>query len=168
MALTIVLATTTLYESDNRTTLTSTETSMIISTTTITSTATSTTQTTTFLPEVPWNNLILFLTNANPCTGPAPCFSSSFSQAFVFTCLQAAATPQGCTTRFNDTEYADVSYAITVWYPYVNRTAGAPSWANCAFNTPGGNPNQFYASFPSYCIPIGANSFILTMEGVVA
>jgi hypothetical protein len=52
-------------------------------------------------------------------------------------------------------------YVITVWYPYVNQT-GEASWANCAWNAPGGSPKQFLADFPVYCVPMGANAFILT------
>lgn len=133
----------------------------VTSTTTITSMVSATT---TRFPDVPWVGEILYLTNGNGCTGGGVgCFGPDFSQAFVFTCTKTAASPQGCTVQVNATS-SIAFFVVTVWYPYVNQTAGAPSWANCAFNKPGGSPNQYYAMFPSYCIPIGANAFILTMQ----
>jgi hypothetical protein len=115
-------------------------------------------------PQVPYNGIVLYAANADGCSGGySPCFSSDFSQAYIFTCAAAAATTHGCTVRINATK--SISFVnFTIWYPYVNQSAGAPSWANCAWNAPGGSPSQFYATFPSYCIPIGVNAFILTMQ----
>lgn len=113
-------------------------------------------------PPVPWDGPILYMSNADTCNGAA-CFSSNFSQAYVFTCLKEAATPQGCTVRMNATK--SISFImVTVWYPYVNQTGGAPPWANCSFNSPGGSPSQFFAAFPSYCFQIGSNAFMYTRQ----
>ena len=135
-----------------------------LTSTSISTTATSTTTATVQFPQVPYSGIALYATSADRCSGGySPCFSSDFRQAYVFTCAKAAATPQGCTVRINATN--SISFVeFTIWYPYVNESAGAPSWANCAFNAPGGNPSQFYATFPSYCFPIGVNGFILTMS----
>jgi hypothetical protein len=143
--------------------LQSTVSSLVSHPLTSTSTATSVVSaTTTRFPDVPWDGGTQFLSTSNGCTGGgAGCFGRDFGQAFVFTCTKAAASPQGCTVQINATN-SIAFFVVTVWYPYVNKTAGAPSWANCAFNHPGGTPDQFYAVLPSYCIPIGANAFILT------
>ena len=146
--------------------LQSTVSSLVSRPLTSTSTVTSViSATTTRFPNVPWDGQILFMTG-NGCTGGGVgCFGPDFSGAFVFTCTKAAASAQGCTMQINATS-SIAFFVITVWYPYVNQTAGAPSWANCAFNKPGGSPNQFYAVFPSYCVPIGANAFILTKQAI--
>jgi hypothetical protein len=131
---------------------------------TSTTTATNTTTATVQFPQVPYSGIALYATNADRCSGGySPCFSSDFRQAYVFTCAKEAATPQGCTVRINATN--SISFVqFTIWYPYVNQSAGAPSWANCAFNAPGGSPSQFYAAFPSYCFLVGINGFILTTQ----
>jgi hypothetical protein len=133
----------------------------VMSTTTATVTATTTTSvvstTTMRFTFVPWDGGTLFLQNGSGCPG---CWGGDFNGAFVFTCTKAAATPQGCTVQINNTK-SIAFYAITVWYPYVNQT-GEASWANCAWNAPGGSPKQFLADFPVYCVPMGANAFIMT------
>jgi hypothetical protein len=139
----------------------------VTSTTTATITATTTSVVSTTakpFPQVPYDGIVLYATNADGCSGGySPCFSSDFSQAYVFTCATAAATPQGCTVQINSTK--SISFIrFAIWFPYMNQSAGAPSWANCAWNAPGGSPSQFYAVFPSYCIPIGVNAFIMTMQ----
>ncbi len=131
-----------------------------VSTTTITLSSTDTR-----LPSFPWNSSAAqYMAGANFCNAgyEGACFSSAFSNAYVFTCLNQAATPQGCTVRMNATN--SISFVVvTVWYPYYNSTAGAPAWADCAWNNPGGGgPSQFYAAFASYCFKLGGNAFILT------
>jgi len=130
-----------------------------VSTTTITFSSTDTR-----LPSFPWNSSSAnYMAGANFCNGgySGACFSTNFGNAYVFTCLDQAATAQGCTVRMNATNSASF-VVVTVWYPYHNSTAGAPAWANCAWNNPGGKgPSQFYAALPSYCFTLGGNAFIL-------
>jgi len=141
-----------------------------VSTTTITTTVTSS-STDTRLPSFPWNSSSAnYMAGANFCNGgySGACFSGDFNNAYVFTCIDQAATPQGCTVQMNSTNSNGFT-VVTIWYPYHNSTAGAPSWVNCAWNNPGGKgPNQFYAAFPSYCFTLGGNAFILAGPPLLA
>ncbi len=164
------------YSSSTPNTVTTTETSYstISSTTTVSAIVTSTassslsTNTAQFSLVIPWNTSRLrganYLAIPNHCSGPAVgtgCLSSNFSEAYIFTCLKEAATPQGCTVQINATN-SRMYYTVTVWYPYHNQTAGGPSWSNCSLDVPGGNPNRLLKDMPSYCVPVGANGFVLT------
>jgi hypothetical protein len=151
--------------------LQSTVSSLVSQPITITTTVTSVLTTTAvltdqFRPSVPWSKPqgsgISYLVVPNSCSGPGlACFNSNFSEAFIFTCKEAAASPQGCTVRVNSTTKYWEFNTVTVWYPYVNETVDASSWTNCAYKALGGNPPQFYGPFNAYCAPIGANGFVL-------
>lgn len=118
---------------------------------------------------VPWsapgNRAVYYLVVPNSCSGPAgmgTCFSGNFSEAFIFTCLKEAASPQGCTARINSTTRYWEYNTITVWYSYGNQTAKTPSWPNCVFDWPGRDPEGHTPHLSAYCAPMGANGFILT------
>jgi hypothetical protein len=131
----------------------------IVTTTTITK-ATTTTET-----KLPWDSNLGYLVVPNNCSGPGlSCFGGNFSEVFIFTCKEAAASPQGCTARVNSTTKYWEYNTITVWWqPHANKTAGESQWENCTYKALGGSPpQQLYGPFPAYCAPIGANGFIMT------
>lgn len=147
--------------------LQSTVSSLVSHTVTSTTVTSMVSRTTARFPYVPWNGGTTFVANTSDgCFGAGTCLTSDFTEAYVFTCTKAAASPQGCTVQINATK-SMAFFQITVWYPFVNQT-GQPSsafapkeFANCAFSNPReAVQNQFYA----YCIPIGADAFIIALQ----
>lgn len=89
---------------------------------------------------------------------PAPCFSSTISEAYVFNCASTAASLSGCQARFNSTlSPGSPTYTITVWYPITGET-GESSLDNCKFVD---SPQPSYG----YCISLNSTSFILSIGG---
>ena len=88
---------------------------------------------------------------------PVPCFTSEFSQAFIFNCAAQAATASGCTTQvLSSGPWNATSYTITVRYPYIGQP-GEPTGINCMFSVPG------YTSSPyAYCFMTNATAFALS------
>lgn len=82
---------------------------------------------------------------------PIPCITYFFSDAFIFNCAFAAATQAGCTARVPSLSGSAsppiLNYTITVWYPYVNKTADEPYWANCKFSVIGDTASPYGSCF---------------------
>jgi hypothetical protein len=110
----------------------------------------------------------LYLSNASACTEPSgysPCFDGPVSDAYVFNCAIAAASPSGCTQHVVSSLIPSNSYAISISFPYINQTSSEPSWANCMFDVngkynDGGGVGVSYA----YCISVSSTAFILSEE----
>ena len=111
------------------------------------------------------NNLPIvgnFLSSTGYCTendNPVPCFTSEFSQAFVFNCASEASTSSGCTTLVESVvggSAPENNYTITVWYPYVNQS-NEPSQDNCMFSVKG-----YTASPYAYCFTVNSTAFALS------
>jgi len=124
-----------------------------------------------------WYGLI-YLDNESNCavsTDPPttwyeiPCLGFN-ADPVVFNCAAAAASPEGCTLRVNTTgEYTPQPsgpnyFTVTIWYPYVNDTAGYPG-VNCKYivpsvPTPPGPQGPYYG----YCISLNSTAFIVTQR----
>jgi hypothetical protein len=120
-----------------------------------------TTTTVTINPSaVPFNSSVYLSSQVGSCKGPSgygPCFGGNFSQAEVFNCASAAASTSGCVWRVASPSNPQLSYQITIWYPYAGH-ANEPLWANCIF-THSGDPGRYYGA---YCISISSTGFIVT------
>jgi hypothetical protein len=79
----------------------------------------------------------------------APCWGSP---AYVFDCLSAAQTQQGC-TQLVSTTTPNWNFTINIRYPFSNQTA--PSWANCLWSMQGAVPGQGFG----HCSPVNSTSF---------
>jgi hypothetical protein len=148
VALTIVLASTTVYESGTRTTLTSTSTST--STLTSTSTSTSTVTTTSSLLTAYG---FQFITESGICTANgvlAPCWGEP---AYVFNCQSSLLTEpyESCSQFVASDVSAYASYSISVT-SYRNQSE---PWANCAYQA------GFAAENGAYCVALNSTAFIL-------
>lgn len=112
------------------------------------------------LSSIPFNSSVYLSSDVGSCRGPAgyaPCFGGDLSQAEVFNCASAAASPSGCTQRVVSSSNPQNSYQITIWYPYVGHS-NESSWANSVY-TDSGDPGQYY---DAYCISISSTAFIVT------
>jgi hypothetical protein len=150
-------------------TITSTSTLTSLRTITLTTTSASAKNTTSVLGlngttlqvHVPWSGIGTLFLGANPLGGGGPALVENLTQVVVFDCASQAATAQGCTQEVN----ASVSsaYQVTIWYPF-SPVQGEywTSGANCAFSSPT-TANPKAPVYPSYCIPVGANGFIVAM-----
>ncbi|HMK82503.1 MAG TPA: hypothetical protein VK503_02175 [Candidatus Bathyarchaeia archaeon] len=108
----------------------------------------------------PFNSTLYLSSDVGSCRGPAgyvPCFGGSFSQARLFNCATAAASPSGCTQLVVSSSNPQNSFQITIWYPYVGHS-NEPSWANCIY-TDSGDPGQYYGA---YCVSVSSTEFIVT------
>ncbi len=140
VALTIVLASTTVYESGTKTTLTSTSTS--------TTTATNTVTTTGSLLTVYGFD---FITASGNCDGGnAPCWGQP---AYVFNCPPSfPAEPGGsCSKVVVSDVFPFPTYGINV-VPYHNQSQ---PWANCAYEL------GFTGEVGAYCVLLNSTAFIL-------
>lgn len=156
VALTIVLASTTVYESGTRTTLTSTSTSTIASTNTLTSTLTQTTTvtSTTLSSSVPYG--FDFITASGNCDGGnAPCWGQP---AYVFNCapsLFTKANGEFVTESCSQVVVSDVFpypvYGISIT-SYSNQSE---PWANCAYQV------GLASEVGAYCVLLNSTAFIL-------
>jgi hypothetical protein len=108
-----------------------------------------------------------FLSSAGGCS-PGPCIGQRFSDALVFNCANAAATPSGCVALYSEgVRYSAapmVNYTVTVWYPSYNQP-NEPTSANCMYNvTPVGalvkpeTPTLF-----GYCLMVNSTAFVVTL-----
>lgn len=136
MALTIVLASTTVYESGTRSTLTSTS--------TLTQTMTSS-----ILTAYGFQ----FITGSGICTTSgalAPCWGEP---AHVFNCPLSllAGPPQPCSEVVTTDVSAYASYGISIT-SYSNQSE---PWANCAYQA------GFAIKQGAYCVPLNSTAFIL-------
>ena len=109
---------------------------------------------------VPFNSSVYLSSDVGSCSGPSgytPCFTSDFSRAEVFNCVNAASLPSGCTQRVVSPSNSQNSYQITIWYPYVGHS-NESLWANCIY-TDSGDPGQYYGA---YCVAISSTAFIVS------
>jgi hypothetical protein len=108
-----------------------------------------------------------FLSSTSGCS-PGPCVGQRFSDALVFNCAAAAATPAGCAAVYSEgVRYSaapPVNYTVTVWYPSYNQPNEPPS-ANCMYNvTPVGalvkpeTPTLF-----GYCLRVNSTAFVVSL-----
>jgi hypothetical protein len=108
-----------------------------------------------------------FLSSTGGCS-PGPCISQRFSDALVFNCADAAATPSGCAQQYSEgVRYSAapiINYTVTVWYPSYNQP-NEPASANCMYNvTPVGalvkpeTPTLF-----GYCLMVSSTAFVVTL-----
>jgi hypothetical protein len=109
---------------------------------------------------MPFNSSVYLSSDVGSCRGPAgyaPCFGGDLSQAEVFSCLNVASLPSGCTQRVVSSSNPQDSYQITIWYPSVGHS-NESSWANCIY-TDSGDAGQYYGA---YCVSISSTAFIIT------
>jgi hypothetical protein len=85
---------------------------------------------------------------------PVPCWTSTFSSAFIFNCAAQAATVSGCSTQVPS--LGGGNYTINVWYPYSNQP-GEPAGDNCKFSVPGDTESPY-----AYCFMVNATAFALS------
>lgn len=102
-----------------------------------------------------------FLSSAPGCS-PGPCDGQRFSDAMVFGCASAAATPAGCQEQY-DSGNPGGNYTVTVWYPSYNQT-NEPAWANCEFQVwPTGDLlSPDVPPTPGYCLMVASTSFVVS------
>jgi len=103
---------------------------------------------------------VYLLSAVGPCKGPGgytPCFGGDFTQAEIFNCANAAAASSGCMKQIANPSNPQMSYQITVWYPYVGHS-DEPSPANCMYES-SGDPGHFYYA---HCLPLNSTSFVVT------
>jgi hypothetical protein len=162
VALTIVLASTTVYESGTRTTVTSTSTSTSTlrstSTNTLTSTLTQTTTSTatstmTATSPVTTAYGFQFITGSGICTANGtlvPCWGEP---AYVFDCPPSLPTEpyESCSQFVVSDVSAYASYGISVT-SYSNQSE---PWANCAYQA------GFATEQGAYCVALNSTAFIL-------
>jgi hypothetical protein len=110
-----------------------------------------------------------FLSSGGGCS-PGPCITQSFSDALIFNCAAAAATPSGCAVVWSSGERYSaapmVNYTVTLWFPSYNQT-NEPVWANCmytswpvgALGTPTTPP-----SF-GYCLMANSTALVVSFPG---
>ncbi len=148
VALTIVLASTTVYESGTRTTLTSTSTA----TSTLTSTLTQTTTiTTTSSLQIAYG--FQFITGSGICTAsgaPALCWGQP---PYVFNCQPSLLTEsdQLCNQTVTTGVFAYPSFGISIT-SYHNQSE---PWVNCAYKL------GFASEVEAYCVLLNSTAFIL-------
>jgi hypothetical protein len=107
-----------------------------------------------------------FLSSTSGCS-PGPCVSQRFSEALIFNCAAAAATPSGCAAIYDEgVRYSaapPVNYTVTVWYPSYDQP-NEPAGANCMYSSwpvgALGKPTT-PASF-GYCLMINSTSFVVS------
>jgi len=106
---------------------------------------------------------IYLLSAVGACKGPSgytPCFGGNMTQAEIFDCANAATSSSGCTQLIASPSNALMSYEITVWYPYLDRS-NEPSWANCKYQSSGDAGQQYFAN----CVSTNSTAFIVTEPG---
>lgn len=97
---------------------------------------------------------LAYLSTGGGCSAggkAAPCWGGT---AYVFECLSAAGTQQGC-TQLVSTTTPNWNFTVNIRYPFTNQTM--PSWANCLWNVLGAVPGQGYG----YCSTVNSTSFII-------
>jgi hypothetical protein len=105
--------------------------------------------------------VMYLLSVVGPCRGPtgySPCFGGDdIDQAEVFNCAELAASPTGCTQLVANPSNSQISYEVTIWYPYVTHV-NEPSWATCMYESSGDLGQQYFAN----CISTNSTAFIVT------
>ena len=157
VALTIVLASTTVYESGTRTTLTSTSTSTSTSTNTLTSTVTTTstlTNAVTTTGSILTANGFQFITGSGICTAGGALALCWGEPAFVFNCPPSfpSEPDESCSQvvpNHGPLPYPPFGLSIT---SYSNQSQ---PWANCAYQM--GFANRVGA----YCVLLNSSAFIM-------
>ncbi len=115
---------------------------------------------------------------AEPCS-----FAGTIKEAKVFDCLAEAALPSGCTDYISGVPKTTpapppingspnsnfgssvpvLNNTVTVWYPYVDHTGKAPTWANCMFQV-----GHLYSGSPyGFCISLNSTAFIVSGPALV-
>jgi len=108
-----------------------------------------------------------FLSSAPGCS-PGPCIAYRFSDALVFNCAAAAATPYGCPTIYSEgVRYSaapPVNYTVTVWYPSYNQP-NEPASANCMYNVVpvGALVKPITPTLFGYCLLINSTAFVVSL-----
>jgi hypothetical protein len=108
-----------------------------------------------------------FLSSGGGCS-PGPCDVQRLSDALVFNCLEAAATPSGCSEVWSGgLRYSAspiINYTVTVWYPSYNQP-DEPASANCMYTvSPVGSlgippPTSSFG----YCITVNSTAFVVSL-----
>jgi len=105
----------------------------------------------------------MFLASGGACDengNPAPCWTSDFSEAFIFNCAAEAAAPAGCTAQVSsglgDAGSPLTNYTITVHYPDVGQP-GEPASSNCMLSVPGVTTPPW-----AYCFMVNATAFAVS------
>lgn len=106
-----------------------------------------------------------FLSASGGCS-PGPCETQRFSDAMIFTCAAAAATPSGCSVIWSTgVRYSVapiVNYTVTVWYPSYNQP-NEPASANCYYTVfPVGALGRPTAVSFGYCLMVNSASFVVS------
>jgi hypothetical protein len=111
-----------------------------------------------------------------------PCaFGGTVADALLFNCLAEAALPSGCTVQISgvpnrvqapppingsiniSSTVPVLNNTITVWYPYVDQTGKAPTWANCMFQVGHLDPGSQYG----FCISVTSTAFVVSGPAAV-
>jgi hypothetical protein len=108
-----------------------------------------------------------FLSSGGGCS-PGPCDAQRLSDALVFNCLAAAATPSGCSEVWSSgLRYSAspiINYTVTVWYPSYDQS-NEPASANCMYTvSPVGSlgippPTSSFG----YCITVNSTAFVVSL-----
>jgi hypothetical protein len=107
-----------------------------------------------------------FLSYIGGCS-PGPCISQRFSDALIFNCAEAAATPSGCAAIYSEgVRYSaapPVNYTVTVWYPSYNQP-NEPASANCMYNAApvGALVKPETPTLFGYCLMINSTAFVVS------
>jgi hypothetical protein len=108
-----------------------------------------------------------FLSSTGGCS-PGPCLGQRFSDALIFNCAAAAATPVGCSAIYSEgVRYSaapPVNYTVTVWYPSYGQP-DEPASANCMYNV---SPVGALVKPPTptlfgYCLMINSTAFVVSL-----
>jgi hypothetical protein len=108
-----------------------------------------------------------FLSSGRGCS-PGPCDAQRLSDALVFGCLRAAATPSGCSEVWSSgLRYSAspiINYTVTVWYPSYNQP-GEQASANCMYTVDPVGTLNIPPAIPSfgYCFPINSTAFVVSL-----
>lgn len=108
-----------------------------------------------------------FLSSGGGCGGE-PCIAERLSDALVFNCLQAAATPSGCSEVWSSgLRYSAspiINYTVTVRYPSYGQP-NEPATANCVYTaSPVGStgippPTPYFG----YCTAVNSTAFVVSL-----
>jgi hypothetical protein len=108
-----------------------------------------------------------FLSSTGGCS-PGPCIGQRFSDALIFNCAAAAATPAGCAAIYSEgVRYSaapPVNYTVTAWYPSYGQP-DEPASANCMYNV---SPVGALVKPPTptlfgYCLMINSTAFVVSL-----
>jgi len=109
-----------------------------------------------------------FLSSTGGCS-PGPCIGQRFSDAMIFNCAAAAATPSGCSEIYSEgVRYSIapmVNYTVTVWYPSYNQP-NEPASANCMYNVVpvGALVKPVTPILFGYCLMVNSTAFVVSVR----